>query len=568
MRMISAFCASGFPPPINLVAEKLDSADLEAVVVLRSAAESEPRTTLATINTPSVVEIEAGQVWEFETTLDGYWARTETLFVPEEGASVTISLFPTGAVEGSVVMVPNGVAPQNLGVRFRPTTANATVGEAVTCPISDRRFTCSLPVGIWDLRVRAETYVSSFFWSVEVLAGKSIDLGQVQLRQKMERLELQTGHQYVVLEIPMVDVEGEVRIKDEVVPAKVIFESTATEGFEEDTTSIVLNSDFDGVIRGVLPYEGTYNVVIEGTEPPLKRRVRGVEVEQISSSTVARFVIELPETNVSGVVVDGSGRPTSGAMVMCQKADDPRDTSVIATDDDGHFQLFALEDGRYLVHARSEDRRSRETDLKIDDTEAPKLKLILDDSSELTGRIINLEGSGVAGASIMVGGPGFTSGGQAVSGVDGSFSLPVPEKIQTLVFIVQAPGYGLHTKSANVEIGNEIVLRLTQVGAGLTLTGLARPHERGKTVFLLHEGGFLAEAILRMWAAVYGFRSMDPDRLEIPMLEPGSYQVCAAGMDVIAVLQGFFSAQGGPSGFECEDVYLQPGVETTVAVSH
>ena len=719
---------------ILIVAEGHNQADIEGIVVLQSANGFADRNAVVQVNTPSIIDLEPGEVWSLTTTFEDYWAPAETLFVPEGGASITIGLLPTGVVEGSVVMVPKGTVPEDLGVRFAPSASNVAVGEEVTCPIRDQRFACSLPVGSWDLRVRAKAFVSSFFWSVEVVGDKPSDLGQIRLRRgasvvgvveteegtgidgscsvrlasqtaglnndeskrlavgtltakpdergffhivgvppgryvltadqpgyaqtrlypvdvfehaetallhgitlskpltldlslipttdpydqpweislveesghqtvqhtpvsraqiegglwsrpamrpgrytvmifdsqgsvwKMEDFELQTGHQYLDLEIPMVDVEGEVRINDEVVPVEVVFESTATDGFKEDTTSIVLISDGDGVIRGILPYEGTYNVVIETTEPLLKRRVRGVEVEQISSSSLARFVIELPETEVNGVVVDREGRPESGAMVMCQNADDPRDRSAIGTDDDGRFQLLALEHGRYLVHATSDERRSREMNLEIDDSETPELELILEDSSELTGRVVSLGGSGVAGASIMAGGPGFTSGGQAVAGVDGSFSLPVPERIKTVVFIVQAPGYGLQTKSVNVEGDQETVLHLTQVGAGLTLTGLAKPHERGETVFLLHDGGFLAEAILRMWAAVNGVRSTDQDRLEIPMLEPGSYQVCVAGMDVLAVLQGFFSEQEGSRGFECEEVYLHPRVETTMTV--
>ncbi|MGE5232925.1 MAG: carboxypeptidase regulatory-like domain-containing protein [Acidobacteriota bacterium] len=91
---------------------------------------------------------------------------------------------PTGEIRGSVVVPKNDSAPAAVVVFLSPSSAK--VGEParprlaysqVECPVRERRFSCRVPVGVLDLRLRPSGYVAQYRWGAEVRAGQATELG-------------------------------------------------------------------------------------------------------------------------------------------------------------------------------------------------------------------------------------------------------------------------------------------------------------------------------------------------------------------------------------------------------
>ncbi len=680
------------------------------------------------VNGAATLDVDPGAVWEVSAAADGLWARPETLFVPETGASVTLRLLRTGELRGTLVGSGTEPSPSTVKVRFSSSGTARTTEGSVACPVTRGAFSCAIPEGTWDLRLRVQSFVSWFVWGASVQPGTSLDLGKLTLRRgasvvgvvkaldgpgldrsckvrllaqhgaldqqdisrheksalevspdargffhfegvqpgryllsaeqrgyaearvfpvdvvessetalvhdvelmkpltfdlsleppedpygepwevtlvdeggdrairsvvvsgdravgglwsregmrpgrytlrvfdsqnsmwAAKELELQPADRYLSVEIPMVDVEGEVSLGGEPIAAEISL--SPAEGRRDLAPSVTLTSGSDGVVRGVLPFEGVYEALVRAVDPHLSKWVSAVEVSKLDGAPVARFSVALAGSAVKGVVVDEREQPVADAEIRVYNRDVMRDLTSARSNDEGEFVVLALEEGEYTVFAQQGERRSREALLSLGDTEPAPLKLVLESQSDLKGRVVDSSGNGVAGAAIMVGGASFTAGGQATAGLDGRFSLPVPGESLDLMFLVHAPGYAFHGERRHVARGDEILLRLSQIGSGITLSNLEAAHESGKLAVLLRGGAILAEGILRMWATTNGVQTADPDQLLVPMMEPGPYQVCAAP---ISVLHAVLSGAGQPQ-LRCSDTYLQPGVEVAVAV--
>lgn len=713
---------------VHVLTDTVADPALLARIEARTADQSAPRIAEVPLNGAVNLDVEPGAVWEVSAAADGLWARPETLFVPETGASVMLRLLRTGELRGTLVGSLTEPPPSTVKVRFSSPDSARTTEGSVACLVERGAFSCAIPEGTWDLRLRAQSFVSWFVWGASVQPGASLDLGKLELRRgasvvgvvqaldgpgldrsckvrllaqhgaldqqdisrhekaalevspdvrgffhfegvqpgryllsaeqrgyaearvfpvdvvessetalvrdvelmkpltfdlslappedpygeawqvtvveeggdrairsvvvsgdravgglwsregmrpgrytlrvfdsqdsmwAAKELELRPADRYLSVEIPMVDVEGEVSLGGEPIAAEINF--SPAEGRRDLSPSVTLTSGSDGVVRGVLPQEGVYEALVRAVDPHLSKWVSAVEVSKLDGAPLARFSVALAGSAARGVVVDDREQPVSDAEIRVYNREVMRDATSARSNDEGEFVVLALEEGEYTVFAQAGERRSPEVLLSLGDTEPAPLKLVLESQTDVKGRVVDLSGNGVAGAAIMVGGASITAGGQATAGLDGRFSLPVPRENLVLMFLVHAPGYAFHAERRPVARGDEILLRLSQIGSGITLSNLTKAHESGNVAVLLRGGAILAEGILRMWAAINGVQTPDPDQLLVPMMEPGPYQVCAASIsDLHALLTGTAQTQ-----FRCSDAYLQPGVEVAVAV--
>ena len=117
----------------------------------------------------------------------GYWSPTHAIRTGVDLAPVVFQLLPAAEVKGQLVVEPAETLPAKLQVRFEPAAGSAASEiprDFAECLVAqDGTFRCSLPAGTLDLRVRAQGFVSHYFWAQVAERGKLRDLGQLRLQR-------------------------------------------------------------------------------------------------------------------------------------------------------------------------------------------------------------------------------------------------------------------------------------------------------------------------------------------------------------------------------------------------
>jgi hypothetical protein len=140
-----------------------------------------------TIEAPGEARIPLDQelAWRIDLETDGYWCAPGIL-APHQ-PSAMFKLVPTGIVESRLQIPENGTV-EALRVRFQSAVASAKATEPpmsgeISCPVEHGTWSCSIPVGDLDIRIRAEGYISHYFWNVTVSKERSSDLGFLHLKR-------------------------------------------------------------------------------------------------------------------------------------------------------------------------------------------------------------------------------------------------------------------------------------------------------------------------------------------------------------------------------------------------
>lgn len=150
-------------------------------------AQAEPIEARGEVPGPVRLDLPPSQVWQIAVEADGYWSRpVMTAGSSSDPAGVDLDLWPLGTLSGSIQVPPGQKDPSELTVRFRtsprPGKADPLGEHSVTCPIADRRWTCRIPEGNLDLRLRARGFVSHFRWGVGVKGGETLPIGLLSLQ--------------------------------------------------------------------------------------------------------------------------------------------------------------------------------------------------------------------------------------------------------------------------------------------------------------------------------------------------------------------------------------------------
>jgi Carboxypeptidase regulatory-like domain len=134
--------------------------------------------------------------WTLSVSAPDYWAPTRVLR-PGQSA-ITLELFPAGSVASAIRTQPGEEMPTDLRLLLRDPRATdvvltGNVGApmpspdlpevAVTCPVVEGLWSCMVPAGVWDLRVRARGFLSHYFWDLKVPAGATAQLKPLQLER-------------------------------------------------------------------------------------------------------------------------------------------------------------------------------------------------------------------------------------------------------------------------------------------------------------------------------------------------------------------------------------------------
>lgn len=254
-------------------------------------------------------------------------------------------------------------------------------------------------------------------------------------------LNVGPGLRPTFMEIPLVEVEGHIRLGDEPLAARLVFGST------QGTRQVAMVSDDEGRFEGFLPHEGKWPVDLVAQEgPTLHQALPEVEVERRPGKRVVRLDIELPATALLGEVVK-DGEPVADAkLAIFREQDGARQREgVAAADEKGEFALRGAEPGILWVHAYRGQAASPWIRVDVvEGLEPARVRIELEDKIELSGLVLSPDGE-VPGADVRAipaapeGDFGLIAEGR--SKFDGSFTLSLAPGVTAVDLVVTAPGY-------------------------------------------------------------------------------------------------------------------------------
>jgi len=358
------------------------------------------------------------------------------------------------------------------------------------------------------------------------------------------------------VELPIVSIDGRVRIGDELLPATLYFGGRFG-GFRSE-----IETDDEGEFVGALPKPGLWRVLVEADEPEISTQVE-VDVDP-GDSTHASVDVELPDTEVFGRVVDAAETPVAGVRVTLRSAGLGTGAT---TDSTGSFSLRGFEPGAVSLTARHRfENRELDADTLLADVAEGQvvgpLRLQLLGVETRAGRVVTTAGVPVAGAVLQVSTlhpENATFSAAARSALNGSFEVSVREGTMSLQVLASAAGHALTavetapTEPIVVEVPLETGLLEVSLG---TVSGGAN-----ETITIFQNGLALPPPLLSSWARAHG-ESFDRDSglLRIPALAPGRYQACRGApsrLTAAAIQQGDWRR-----GFDlCADGFLSAGSE-------
>lgn len=162
------------PRPVRLIARPV-------LASARGGAEPVERVVQA----PGRIEwpLAEGVVWQVELSGFGIWAAPAVLAAGD--GELRLELWPTGRIGGMLLPPQDSRPPREVRLRFQSSRRLPTAllpAGTVACPVEHTTFTCVVPAAAdLDLRVKAERYVSRFFWHRRVAADGDLWLGPVPL---------------------------------------------------------------------------------------------------------------------------------------------------------------------------------------------------------------------------------------------------------------------------------------------------------------------------------------------------------------------------------------------------
>jgi hypothetical protein len=222
---------------------------------------------------------------------------------------------------------------------------------------------------------------------------------------------------------------------------------------------------------------------------------RTVEVEAAGEDVAdIELVLERPDGEVTGVVVDDRGRPVVGARVTAPP------NAHTESDADGRFELNGTAVGeRVTIQASSEDRRRTFERVRVESGLVTEVRLVLPGPKVLTGRVVDGAGNPIAGAAVGPTLGPFAEGPGTTTGTDGAFSLEIQPHPGAQIEI-RAEGF----KSAVVPVATgatdlgDVVLH-----SGHRVAGMVRDPDgtalQGASVVALNAAGKRGGSVTSRW---------------------------------------------------------------------
>lgn len=166
----------------KLVLSLAGTAEPQHVSVELRTGDDDVRRVVAPLPGELSIDVPPGATY-IRVVSDAYWTRTHAFDVNADGQVLALDVHPAGVVSGTATLGDgNPALPAAnaifIGSERLPPWSKSTV---VPCSVTALRWSCVVPAGVHDLRLRVPGYVSAYFAKTIVGAGKRLDLGEVKL---------------------------------------------------------------------------------------------------------------------------------------------------------------------------------------------------------------------------------------------------------------------------------------------------------------------------------------------------------------------------------------------------
>ncbi len=345
-------------------------------------------------------------------------------------------------------------------------------------------------------------------------------LGSPRLAQDVE---LGAEMQPLFLTLDTVAIKGYITSGEEPLRTEVVFGTTQGRPY------VRLSSDANGRFEGSLPREGEWPVEISVNGGA--QIIPSVEVARKPGRSFAIVEIALPDTTLTGHVMDGN-EPATDAFILVKGGEGKREKAAnLVVDEEGAFELRGLPAGEYAVSAYRSGQTSDWSRVELrEHVPGPHVRLDLEPKIEITGRVVAASGTGVPGARVqaMPASSAETAwSAQAATDMKGDFTLKISKGIDVVDLLVLASGFGLEIRRIQVSdfADSLLVVPVVQSGGRLVLpmpSGSGYTLHRDSAAVLLEE---IAPLLLRSG-------SMRPNAAPaggfvIESVAPGAYAICA-----------------------------------------
>ncbi|HEX2099646.1 MAG TPA: carboxypeptidase-like regulatory domain-containing protein, partial [Candidatus Synoicihabitans sp.] len=311
--------------------------------------------------------------------------------------------------------------------------------------------------------------------------------------------------------LALTTVRGTVKLAGEPLPARLLF------GGRGGSEKVRSTADERGRFDVTLPRRGRWTVDVESVAEQITAAVEVVVTD-------GELTIDLPDTDVSGWVLDPTGGRALNAVITAMTAAGGISRKVDAA---GAFRLRGIAPGTFTITAADSitgDSSAFRQFVVRAGVPVRSLQLELQRSEVATGTVTS-GGIPVPGARIIA----YAAGAgpiapriTAVSDVDGGFELSIPGGATELRLIVAAAGRVMQAQRAPVD-SRPIRIDLSTVGGTLALrisNGAQRP-------YLTYHGVILPFPDLMEWARAQNTPPAQDGLIQIPRLSPGPYRLCA-----------------------------------------
>jgi hypothetical protein len=311
--------------------------------------------------------------------------------------------------------------------------------------------------------------------------------------------------------LALAEVRGVVKLAGDPLPARLLF------GGRSGIEKIFAEADDRGRFEVTLPRTGRWTVDVEsGPENVL------AVVEVVVGDD--DLTIDLPDTEVSGWVVDPAGGRAAKAFVTAMTAAGAINHRADAA---GAFRFRGIAPGAFTINASDSVTREKSAFRELvvrAGVPIRNLQLPLERLEVATGTVTS-RGIPIAGARIIA----YAAGAgpiarriTAVSDVDGRFELPVSGGATELSLIAAAAGRVMQAQRVPVD-SRPVRIDLPTAGGTLAF----RIPKGAQQAYLTYQGATMPFPDLREWATAHNAPPAQDGLSQIPRLAPGTYRLCA-----------------------------------------
>lgn len=374
-----------------------------------------------------------------------------------------------------------------------------------------------------------------------------------------QEVEVLRGSSSVDLEIPVVYVDGRVLLDGEPLESQVWF------GGRSGSERVEAAADEEGAFFVVLPRDGVWVVDVVAEDPPVTSRDLEVSVEPRRDVHAAAVTIEVPNTLVTGIVVDEAGLPpASPARVELVPSYHEGHPAATEAGPRGEFEIVGMSPGSYAVEAVSGDASADATAIELQEDLEVSLRLVVRPQKTVAGRVVSTGGpvpyALVVGYPLASFGPPPTSWTpSARTEADGGFRFRVPAGTDRLRLITMALGFVLDVHE--VSKGSTLQVELSSTGGALVVPPEVLSKDSDGVSLVLIDGAPIELSRLFQWAQIQGSEPSERDGLVVPGMPAGRYSLCRLERQ-----EGFLVLIGSalPTTGSCSEGFLPPNGELTL----